>query len=272
MSETTALSRLETNLKLPAACIQLGDVELTYHRGGRGRPLVYLHGGDGLYANAPLLDKLAGYFDVIAPIHPGFECSQMPDWVDSIDDYAHLYIALIDRLGLANVALAGASIGGWIAAEMATKNKSRLGALALIAPVGIKIGPADKLDIPDIFAMRDAPLREMLFHDYGKALQDFSALSDEELTAIARNRETLAMVSWEPYMHNPKLSHRLFGVDIPTLFLRGSSDGMISQNYIEAYAALMPKAKVQVIPASGHFLHIEQPDSLCASITAFAKS
>ena len=63
-----------------------------------------------------------------------------------------------------------------------------------------------------------------------------------------------------------------FGVDIPTLFLRGSSDGMISQNYIEAYAALMPKAKVQVIPASGHFLHIEQPDSLCASITAFAKS
>ncbi len=271
MSETTAISGPETAMQLTSSKIQLGDVELSYHRGGRGRTLVYLHGCDGLYAHARVLDRLAEDFDIIAPILPGFERSQLPDWLDSIDDYAHLTIALMDKLGLTNVALAGASIGGWIAAEIATKNQSRIGALALVAPVGIKVGPPDRLDVPDIFAMRDASLRKMLFHNPDKAVQDFSTLGDEELTAIARNRETLAMVSWEPYMHNPKLARRLFGVDVPTLLLRGSSDGMISQNYIEAFSALMHKARVQVLADCGHFPHVEQPGALCVAIAAFAK-
>ena len=49
--------------------------------------------------------------------------------------------------------LVGHSIGGWTAAELATKSTATIGKLVLIAPVGIKVGPVDKLDIPDIYAM-----------------------------------------------------------------------------------------------------------------------
>ena len=58
---------------------------------------------------------------MIAPSHPGFGKSSLPDWLDSIDDIAHIYLELMDRLGLARTDLVGFSIGGWIAADIATK-------------------------------------------------------------------------------------------------------------------------------------------------------
>ena len=59
----------------------------------------------------------------------------------------------MDTLKFDRVDLVGCSIGGWIAAEMATKAPERFRRIVLVGPVGIKIGPPDKLDIPDIFAM-----------------------------------------------------------------------------------------------------------------------
>jgi len=67
----------------------------------------------------------------------------------------------------------GCSVGGWIAVEMATKVPQRFRRLALVGPVGVKIGPADKLDIPDLFAMpQDAAdaaaiIRALLVTMYG---------------------------------------------------------------------------------------------------------
>ena len=250
--------------------IALGGAEVTYFRGGKGRVLFYLHGGDGLYAAAPVLEALQAHFDVIAPVHPGFEHAPLPGWMDSIDDYAHLYIALLDHLNVKDAILFGASIGGWIAAEIATKNKSRIARMVLAAPVGVKTGPSDKLDVPDIYAMRERPLRKLMYHDPEKGLIDTASKTDADLTAIARNRETAALVSWDPFMHNPKLRHRLAAVETPTLFLRGASDGIVSDAYLKAYARLLPNASMQTITNAGHLLHVEQPDALCAAIVNFA--
>ena len=38
-------------------------------------------------------------------------------------------------------------------------------------------------------------------------------------------------------MHNPKLKHRLHRVDVPALFLRGESDGLVSADYLDALRA-----------------------------------
>ena len=159
---------------------------------------------------------------VIAPSHPGFGRSALPDWIDGIDDIAHIYLELMDRMGLTRVDLVGFSVGGWIAAEIATKVPERLVRLALIGPVGVKTGSPDKLDIPDVFAMPQDKLDRLRFHDPRKNPVDLGAMSDEELNIVARNSETLALLTWEPYMHNPKLKHRLHRVSVPTLFLRGA--------------------------------------------------
>ena len=115
--------------------------------------------------------------------------------------------------------------------------------LVLVGPVGVKTGPVDRLDIPDIFAMPQGELEKLLFHDPERMRVDPSRLTDEQLAISARNRETLALLVWEPYMHNPKLRHRLHRVTAPALFLRGESDGLVSAEYLAAYARLLPNAR-----------------------------
>jgi pimeloyl-ACP methyl ester carboxylesterase len=79
----------------------------------------------------------------------------------------------------------------------------------------------------------------------------------------------VALYAWEPYMHNPKLKHRLQRVSAPTLFLRGASDGLVSDQYMTAYAKLVPNARTATIEAAGHLPYLEQPQKFAERVTAF---
>ena len=76
----------------------------------------------------------------------------------------------------------------------------------------------------------------------------------------ARNREATARFGWSPYMHNPKLKGRLHRIRIPTLFLWGTADRILSEHYGRAYCAAIAGAKFEPIERAGHFPHIEQPE------------
>src|SRR6516165_1635481 len=62
-------------------------------RGGAGQPLVILHGASGAQW-PPFMSALSQKFDVIAPEHPGFGESDMPDWLDTVHDLAYFYLDL----------------------------------------------------------------------------------------------------------------------------------------------------------------------------------
>jgi pimeloyl-ACP methyl ester carboxylesterase len=253
----------------PSNMISIAGIELEMLERGRGAPILYLHGGAGIGPDLAFIELLARERRVIAPSHPGFGKSSLPDWLDSIDDIAHIYLELMDRLALVHTDVVGFSIGGWIAAEFATKVPARLDRLVLIGPVGVKTGRPDKLDIPDIFAMPSEKLDRLRFHDPAKNPVDLASMPDEELYVVARNRETLALLTWEPYMHNPKLKHRLHRVNVPTLFLRGVSDGIVSADYLERYAALIPGARTDTIAEAGHWPQVEQPGATAAKVLHF---
>ena len=236
--------------------ISIAGVELEMFERGRGAPILYLHGGGGIALDLPFIDLLARERRIVAPSHPGFGRSSLPDWLDSVDDIAHIYLELMDRLGLSRTDIVGSSIGGWIAADIATKVPERLERLVLIGPVGVKTGPPDKLD-------------QLRFHDPAKNPLDLASMPEEELHILARNRETLALLTWEPYMHNPKLKHRLHRVNVPTLFLRGASDGIICAEYLERYAALVPQARTETIAQAGHLPQVEQPTATAVKVLRF---
>ncbi len=252
--------------------ISIAGVELELFERGQGAPLLYLHGGGGIGRDLPFLDLVAKERRVIAPSHPGFGKSSLPDWLDSIDDIAHIYLELLDRLGLARTDVVGVSIGGWIAADLATKVPERLERLVLIGPVGVKTGRPDKLDIPDVFAMPREKLDRLRFHDPAKNAADLATMPDDQLHIVARNSETLALLTWEPYMHNPKLKHRLHRANVPALFLRGASDGIVSAEYVERYAALLPQARIETIADAGHLPQVEQPQTTVARVLQFLSS
>jgi pimeloyl-ACP methyl ester carboxylesterase len=248
--------------------VKVADVDLELFESGQGSPVLFLHGAGGFAPGQPFVAPLSAEHRLIAPSHPGFGRSSLPGWLDSIDDIAHIYLELIDMLGLREVDIVGCSIGGWIAAEIATKVPDRVRRLVMVGPVGVKTGSSDKLDIPDIFAMPQADVNKLVFHDPSKA-PDLSKLPDDELTIMFRNRETTALLVWEPWMHNTKLKHRLHRVKCPALFMRGASDGLVSEQYLKAYAALLPNARTHTVAAAGHAPHLEQPEAFAATVLDF---
>ena len=251
--------------------ISIAGVELDVYERGNGAPLLYFHGGGGIAFDLPFLDRFAKVRRVIAPSHPGFGNSSLPDWLDSIDDVVHIYLELMDRMSLTRVDVLGFSIGGWIAADLASKVPERVVRLALIGPVGVKTGSPDKLDIPDVFAMPNEQLDRLRFHDPRKNPANLATMSDADLRIVARNRQTLALLTWEPYMHDPKLNHRLHRVTVPTLFLRGDHDGIVSAEYLERYAKLLPKAQIETIAEAGHLPHLEQLEATATKVLGFLK-
>ena len=93
-----------------------------------------------------------------------------------------------------------------------------------------------------------------------------------ERSDAARNREAYARLAWSPYMHNPKLKTRLHRVSVPTLFLWGTADRVLSETYGRGYCALIPGARFETIERAGHFPHIEQPDEFASRALGFAQA
>jgi pimeloyl-ACP methyl ester carboxylesterase len=239
---------------------------------GAGRPLLFLHPGIGIEADAPVLDRLAAHARVIAPTHPGFGRSEAPKSFDHIDDLAYFYLDLLDELDLSDVTMVGVSFGGWLAAEIAIKSTARVSRLVLANPVGIKVGDREHRDIADIYAISEDEFLALAYCDPSVGKRDYKSMPDAEVKAAARNREATARYGWSPYLHDPKLKGRLHRIRIPTLMLWGMSDRVLSEPYGRAYAAAIPGARFEPIARAGHFPHAEQPGEFADKVFAFVGS
>jgi pimeloyl-ACP methyl ester carboxylesterase len=251
--------------------ITISGVALEIEDRGAGRPLLFLHAGEGLQPNRPWLDLLARHHRVIAPHHPGFGSSALPDWLGTVDDLAYLYLDLAAELKLDRAVLVGACFGGWVAAEMAVRNTNRFAGLLLAAPLGIKVGGVLDRDITDMHAIPRAEFMRLAWADPSKGEIDYTRLPATELAGIARGREALAVFGWKPYMHNPRLRRWLHRIDIPTHLLWGEQDGILTPGYGEAWTAAIPGATMQTIPAAGHYPHWEQPEAFVAGVDTFTE-
>lgn len=248
---------------------KIQDVKLEVEERGRGRPLLLLQGEETHEAEMPFVGELAKKFRVIMPWPPGYGRSSRPNSIQNMDDIAYLYLELLDRLDLKKVSVLGFSMGGWIAAEMASKDCSRLSKMILVDAFGIKTGGPLKRDIQDIWYLPGEKVAKLKYHNVKNDTRDFHAMPAKAVHRIAQHRETTARLCWEPYMHNPKLRLRLNRVSIPTLVLWGKNDGIVKPTYGKAYANAIPKARFKLIEKAGHLPHIEQPAAVTREINRF---
>jgi pimeloyl-ACP methyl ester carboxylesterase len=245
------------------------ELTLEIERRGSGPPLLLIPGEEGLERDAPFLDELAKSYEVIIPFPPGFGRSTRPDWITHPDDIAYMMLDVVDDYGLANVPVLGFSFGGWIAAEMATKDDSFIAKLVLVAPYGIKTGKPTERDIADVWLLHPDEVMARKWHDPAKGKRDFTTMPEDKLTIVARNTESFARFGWEPYLHNPKLRHRLHRIKVPTLLVWGENDGLVTPVYGETYRKLIPDARLAVIPQAGHLPQIEQPQAFLTELRKF---
>lgn len=242
-----------------------GPIALNIMRSGSGRPLLYLHGVDGLRSSQPFLDQLGAGASVIAPDHPGFGKSELPAWVESIHDLAYFYLRQLDQEGLGAVDVVGHSLGAWIALEMAIRSPGSLRTLTIISSAGIHLPGIPRGDLfmraPDV-VMRSMVVDPALAEDLVKRT---GADQDVEL----RNRYAIARVAWQPPMFNPHLAKWLHRISCPVQIVWGKDDAMLPLAYAEEFKRLIPGARLEVIPSCGHLPHYEQPEKTASLVLSF---
>ena len=247
--------------------IDINGCKLSYQRGGKGVPLIYLHGTDGLAEWPAILDTLAERFDVIVPDHPGFGASKVPAWIDDVSDLAYIYLDAIAALGLSGVHVVGQSLGGWIALEMAVRSTQHLRSLTLISSAGIHVKGVPKADI---FIIDPEELARLAYVDpkMGEAAAE-RAGADKYQDLAVLNRIASARFGWQPRFFNPRLERWLHRVKIPTHVIWGEGDRIIPPAYAEAFHRLIPGSTVTMIPNAGHLPHVERAGAVADAMQNF---
>jgi pimeloyl-ACP methyl ester carboxylesterase len=209
------------------------------------RTLLALHGGPGRRSVQPIVDRFGD--TVLAPTHAGWDGTPRPDWYEGVDDLAIEYLDLLEDRDLDDVALIASSFGGWIAAEMAVRDRGRrISALVLIDVIGPRI-PGYPINMP--------------------------AVDDARLPAELRaNFANLFHYTARHPHGDPRLPHRVRRVAGPTLLIWGEEDQVVGPGYGRAYAACFPKAEFVSLPGIGHAPLMEAPERTLDLIADFLRT
>jgi pimeloyl-ACP methyl ester carboxylesterase len=246
---------------------RIAGCRVSVQRAGAGQPLLYLHGPRGAGRWLPFMEALSRNFELIVPEHPGFGLSETPEWLDNIGDLAYFYLDFIEGLGLDQVHLVGASLGGWVAAELAVRDQSSLATLTLVAAAGIHVPGVQK---GDIFLWPAEELARNLFYDQKLAEAMLAEQpNQEELDIQVKNRLTTAKLAWQPRLYNVHLAKWLHRITLPTLILWGAEDRLIPPQYGPAFHDLIPNSRLEILPDCGHLPQVEKMTEFATSVTRF---
>src|SRR3984885_8535271 len=239
-----------------------GDVHVTVPERGAGPPVLLRHGGAGPDSVAGFGDELAARFPVrvLTPVHPGFGGTPRPEGLDSIRKLAEVYARLLAELDLTGVTVAGNSIGGWLAAEVALAAPDRVSRLIVIDGAGLVSAEHPPADFPSLTL--DQVTELSWAHPEGHRI-DLSARTDAQRAICGGNRAALAAYSG-PSMSDPSLAGRLSGITADTLVVWGEADRMFTPGYGKEYAAAIPGASFRLLPGAGHLPQLETPEAVLA--------
>jgi len=248
--------------------LDVGDVRVAYRRKGTGEPTLYFHGAGMTRMWLPHLEELSGHVDVIAPEHPGYGETEMPEWLDGFEDLVIHYDELLDLLELDRVHVVGYSLGGWLAAEFAAFYPKRLKSLTLMVPAGLRIVGRP---IPNPVAMMPDEFFDLIFNDKTNMQQVLPDFEDfDEIVHSYGEGATLARLAWST-QYDLALERRLARVTCPSLVVRAEHDRLIPDEMAERYAELLPNSRIETIPGTGHALAVEQPEKVGAAIGGFVQ-
>ena len=237
-------------------------------RGGRGQPLIFLHGAGGQPAWLPFFERLGQRYEVLIPEHPGFGASDNPAWIRNVPDLAMYYLDLLEATYKAPVHVIGHSLGGWTAAEAAVRNCTRIKSLTLLAPAGIRVKGTPP---GDTFIWSPEESARYRFHDRKLAEAALAAppMSDEQMDELMQNQLAAVKFGWEPRWFNPDLEKWLHRISVPTHVLWGKDDKILPSAYAALWGERVNGAQVTMIDTCGHLPQVEKADAVADKVLAF---
>lgn len=263
--------------------LDIGGHTVAVAEAGAGEPLLYLHGFADIHASTddwlPVHRLLAGKHCILAPAHPGCHRSEESEDIETIEDVVFHYLEVLDALRVERFHLAGASIGGWIAAEIAVRIPERIRSLALIGATGLYVPQHPIADIFMLVQPRNggdySDYRRVLFGDAAgpEALgmfPDGRMTADRELLRYRMFRFASRIGFAPPYLYDRKLRQRLHRFGGPAAVIAGEKDGLVPVAHARAYADGLRQARLELVTGAGNSVAVEKPEAVATAMLVCA--
>lgn len=261
--------------------VDAGEVTLRVVRGGRGIPVIMLHGyGESLMSWRGVFDRVAAVADAIALDLPGFGLSDKPSTGYHNDRMAAAVLGAMDSLGLPEAVLVGHSMGGAVALSIALRAPQRVRGLVLLAPAVSASGwtlpiPSDSARTSDWLRRAVAGYETMRPRFTGPHDPSWLAETDSALsyTPAADPAYVVALQAVLREFDFDYLSRsQAAGLRIPTLLIWGEFDPTVPPAVGRALAATIPAARLEILRRRLHRPHVEQPADIANLIVGFLNS
>lgn len=252
--------------------------EVNYVDIGEGPALVLVHGlGASWQSWLENIPAFARDHRVVAMDLPGFGCSELPADDDiSIEYYARWAFALLDELGIAEAAVVGNSMGGFIAAEMAIRQAGRVQRLAVVSAAVFwqdyrRAQPLVGLArLSDAYVARaltrttDAVATRPRLRSWALATAGFRyphLLPKELAHELVRSaRRTDGFLPALEALADYPLDEELPKISCPTLIVWGAHDTLVPVKDAKRMQELIPGARREVFERTGHVAMLERPE------------
>ncbi len=259
--EPTDTEASETEAPTPQM-LEAGGHRLRYLQlGSGGTPVVLLHGfGADLNTwmfNQPALAEAQATVALDLPGHGG---SEKTVGAGDPDALAAAVEAALDALGIARLHLVGHSMGGAVAARVATRRPGCVASLTLIAPAGF--GEAINGGFIDGFVRasrrRDATeVLRLLVHDPSLVSRTMveDVLRYKRLDGVTAALETIAGAWFPGGRQACAVAAELAGLTAPMQVIWGRDDQVIP---VAQANALGDRVPVHILDRAGHLPHMEK--------------
>jgi pimeloyl-ACP methyl ester carboxylesterase len=249
-----------------------GMFETPVYRKGSGEPLLWLHAAGGLIRGwTPELEALSQHYDVIAPVHPGWDDTAGLDQIDDIHDMVGYYADFLEAMHLGPVNVAGHSIGGLFAAELAAARPDLVKKLVLTCPVGLWM---PETPVTDLFILMPHELPAVIFGDLTNPVIPtiFKAPANEDEMATAMyfqltNFSATGKFIWP--IPDKGLKKRIHRIKAPTLLIWGDKDGLTPPAYGALFQSKIKNSQLATIKGAGHMVPLENTPEWSREVTSF---
>ncbi|HUP17987.1 MAG TPA: alpha/beta hydrolase [Acidimicrobiia bacterium] len=264
-----------------------GLTEIHLRSEGSGEPVLFIHDFDmaGGYQWTKTAELLADH-RLLMPDLVDFGFSARPSFrgrLHTVVGQAETMLGLLEELGISNLSVVGAGLGGSIAAQMASLEPGVVDRLVLIAPEILGPEPTWQSMLYRLPSVGDA----MTFTFMGAGARADASYSagcgnggycpDAETRAA---RQAAAMVpgttdALTAMFATPPAStlpDSLGTITVPTLIIWGDDDTVTPLTQGQDLQRALVGSSLEIVAGAGHRPHLEDPEATAALISAFLSS
>ncbi len=250
-------------------------INIAYTRtGGSKPPVILLH---GLAANGACWTAVAqameADYDVIMPDARGHGKSSVPEHGYRYEDHAKDVVGLIEALRLPPAILIGHSMGGLVAAVVASRAPGLLRGLILADPTFLSPKVQREIRDSNVADQHRRTLSLSLDEVVAEARIRHPERSLDTIERIARARLQTSLAAFDVLTPpNPDYRQVVSAIEVPSLLVIGGSAGVVSPEAAAELQRINARLQVEQIPEAGHGLPYDQPERFAEIVKSFLGS